>query len=377
MSHRVVMLLTNDCVSDPRVEKEAVALSSAGWEVVILAWDRTGEAPLTEERDGYRIERLGPRAAYGAGVRSLSAFRGFWRNAAARAAQLRPDVVHCHDLDTAPAGLRVKRMLPGVHLVLDYHEFYRVSRMVPSRGVVGVAARFVVDRVDRRALSRAAFVLLTFPAGIDYYERLAPGKVVMVENAPDAVFFRPAPGPRPDRPYTVCYVGQKRYGDSLRMLIDIVQEHEDLSAILAGGGVAAEEIARYAEGKPRIETTGRVGYAEIPAFYDHSDAVWALYDASVGNIKTAIPVKMMEGMACGLPVLVNAGTWAGDYVTEHGVGLAVDASDRGAVEAAVLRLKDERSSAEEMGRKGRALVDAGLSWQAAAGRLVDAYGKLE
>jgi glycosyltransferase involved in cell wall biosynthesis len=82
-------------------------------------------------------------------------------------------------------------------------------------------------------------------------------------------------------------------------------------------------------------------------------------------------------MACGLPVLVNAGTWAGDYVIEHGVGLAVDASDRAAVEDAMLQLKDDRSSAEEMGRRGRAVVDEGLSWQAAAGRLVDAYGKLE
>lgn len=376
MSNRVVMLLTNDCVSDPRVEKEAVALSSEGWEVVILAWDRSGEAPATEDRDGYRIERIGPRAAYGAGVSSLPAFRDFWKNAAVRAEELRPDVVHCHDLDTAPAGLRVKRMLPGVHLVLDYHEFYRVSRMVPSRGIKGVVARFVVDLLDRYALSRSAFVILTFPAGVDYYERLAPGKVVMVENAPDATFFHPAPGPRPERPFTVCYVGQKRYIDSLRMLVDIVQEHEGLSAILAGGGVAAEEIARYAEGKPRIETTGRVGYAEIPAFYDRSDAVWALYDASVGNIKTAIPVKMMEGMACGLPVLVNAGTWAGDYVMEHGIGFAVDATSRADVEAAVLRLKDERSLAEEMGRKGRQLVDAGMSWQAAAGRLVDAYRAL-
>ena len=42
----VVMLLTNDFVSDPRVEKEAVALIGAGWDVTVLAWDRAGTAPV-------------------------------------------------------------------------------------------------------------------------------------------------------------------------------------------------------------------------------------------------------------------------------------------------------------------------------------------
>ncbi len=49
MSGRVVMLVTNPLASDSRVEKEAAALVSAGWDVVAIAWDRVGEHPAREE----------------------------------------------------------------------------------------------------------------------------------------------------------------------------------------------------------------------------------------------------------------------------------------------------------------------------------------
>ncbi len=370
------MVVTNDAVSDPRVEKEGTALVAAGFEVVVLAWDRTGEAPAIEERLGLRIERLGPRASYGGGLRSLLRFRGFWARASARASELAPTIVHCHDLDTAVVGLRVVRGRPGTRLVVDHHELYRETRMVPQRGVIGTLAKALVDALDRRAARAAALVVVSVPSFEARYEGWAPGRVVVVENAPDSDLFRPRTTPRPDRPFTVGYIGQKRYAASLTMLMEIVQRHDDLAALLAGGGTAAEEVDRIAASMSRVEVAGRFVYADLPTYYERCDAVFGVYDADVGNIRAAFPVKVMEGMACGLPVIVNAGTWIGDYVTRHGIGIAVDGSEGSAVEAAVVRLKDHRDIAAAMGAAGRALVESGLSWRAVSERLVAAYRKL-
>lgn len=376
MAERVVMVVTNDVVSDPRVEKEGAALVAAGFEVIVLAWDRSGEAPAVEERLGFRIERLGPRASYGGGLRSLLRFRSFWSGASARASKLAPTIVHCHDLDTAVVGLRALRDRPGTKLVVDHHELYRETRMVPQRGFVGALARALVDTLDRRAARAAALVVVSVPSLENRYERWAPGRVIVVENAPDAELFRPRTAPRPDRPFTVGYVGQKRYAASLTMLMEIVQRHDDLAALLAGGGTAAEEVDRIAASMSRVEVAGRFVYAELPAYYERCDAVFGVYDADVGNIRAAFPVKVMEGMACGLPVIVNVGTWIGDYVTRHGIGIAVDGSDAAAVEAALVRLKDDRDMAAAMGARGRALVESGLSWGVISKRLVDAYRRL-
>ena len=370
------MVVTNDAVSDPRVEKEGVALVAAGFEVIVLAWDRSGVAPAVEERLGLRIERLGPRASYGGGLRSLLRFRGFWDEASARAIELAPTIVHCHDLDTAVVGLRVLRSRPRTKLVVDHHELYRETRMVPQRGLVGVFAKAFVDALDRRAARAAALIVVSVPSFEDRYERWASGRVVVVENAPDSELFRPRTTPRPERPFTVGYVGQKRYAASLTTLMEIVQRHEDLAALLAGGGTAAEEVDRIAASMSRVEVAGRFVYTELPAYYERCDAVFGVYDADVGNIRAAFPVKVMEAMACGLPVIVDAGTWIGDYVTRHAIGIAVKGSDASAVEAALVRLKDDRDLAAAMGARGRALVESGLSWQIISERLVDAYRNL-
>lgn len=374
----VVMLLSNGLSSDPRVEKEAAALVGAGYRVTVLAWDRGGKLPEREERGGFHIERLGPRAAHGSGLRNIGRYREFWSAAAARASELGPDVVHCHDLDTAPAGMSAVRSRKGAPaLVLDFHELYRESNMVPQRGAVGAAARAAVRLLEIRALRAADAVLVANPGTLDYYRALGAGaKIVAIENAPDAGVFRPVAGPRPDRPFTVGFMGQKRYLGGLLTLIDVVKEDDGLAALLAGGGTAADEVARYAGGVERIQVSGPFSYRELPALYARCDVIHAVYDVSLGNVRTLFPVKMMEAMACGLPVVVARGTWAGEYAERTGVGLCVTPDDKASLRDALLRLKDDPEASAEMGRRGRALVEAGLNWSAVTGRLLEAYARI-
>jgi glycosyltransferase involved in cell wall biosynthesis len=260
--------------------------------------------------------------------------------------------------------------------VLDFHELYRASRVVPRMPVIGDIVAAGIDRVEARGLARADLVVLAWPGMLERYRSRFAGPVVVVDNAPDLDRFSPDPTPRGERPFDVCYIGQKRYVASLELLIEIVQRHVDLSCFLAGGGVGEQRIAEFARGKERVEVVGRVRYDEIPALYRGRDCVYTLYDAAVGNARIHMPVKVMEGMACGLPVIVSEGTWVAGYVEAEGIGLAVDPADSQAVEAAIVRLKDDPALAAEMGARGRAIVEASLNWDAAAGRLVAAYEPL-
>jgi glycosyltransferase involved in cell wall biosynthesis/O-antigen ligase len=375
---RVVMLLSNGLSSDPRVEKEASALVSAGWDVIVLAWDRSGDLPESEVRDGWRIERLGPVAIHGAGLRNIRRYRAFWAAAAARACALEPDVIHCHDMDTAPAGLRTRRdCTKRPRLVLDMHELYRESNMVPQAGPVGVLARAAVRLVEMRAFAVADAILVANPGTLGYYEsRAGAGKVTAVENAPDPDRFRLAPGPRPERPFTVGFMGKKRYPDELVALVDAVGATEGTAALLAGGGTGADEVARYAASVPSVRVSGPFSYDGLPDLYMQCDCIYAVYDARLGNVRTLFPVKVMEAMACGLPVIVAEGTWAGNYVLEHGIGLVVRPSDVVALRGALGALKSDPAGVAEMGRRGRGIIEGGLNWPAAAGRLTDIYGRL-
>jgi glycosyltransferase involved in cell wall biosynthesis len=375
---KAVMLLSNGLSSDPRVEKEAVALADAGWEVVVVAWDRSGDLPRVEDRGGWRVERLGPRASHGAGLRNIRRYREFWAEAAARACSLSPDVVHCHDMDTVPAGLRVRRSCRRrPRLVLDMHELYRESNMIPQRGVAGVLARGAVRLLEMRAFPVADAVLVANPGTLGYFQRrAAAGKVTILENSPDPERFRPATGPRPKRPFTVGFMGQKRYLDELVTLIDAVAATEGTAALLAGGGTAEAEVARRAVSVPSVRTSGHFTYEELPDLYPLCDCVFAVYDARLGNVRTLFPVKVMEAMACALPVIVAEGTWAGDYVIGRRIGLAVAPRDAVALRDAIRSLMSDPRGAAEMGARGRAIVVKGLNWPAAGARLVGVYGSL-
>ncbi|MBN2840847.1 MAG: glycosyltransferase [Coriobacteriia bacterium] len=379
MADHVVMVVTNPVVSDPRVEKEAAALVGAGYAVTVLAWDRAAEAPATEDRAGVRIERLGPTGPYGGGPKSLPLFREFWRRATARALEIGPAVMHCHDLDTASVGLAVvRRSAQPVRLVLDMHELYRDSKMVPQRGLVGFAARTVVRIVERRAFTTADVIVVANPGTVEYYGRLGfDAKVVVVENAPDHELFRPrAPGGSGGR-IVVGYFGQKRYADGLLLLIDVVARRPRLGALLAGGGTGAEVVEKAAHGVESIEVSGRFSYTDLPDLYRRCDVVYAVYDVVLGNVRTLFPVKVMEAMACALPMIVASGTWAGEYVERHGLGLAVAAGDREALEAALDALMADPEEAAAMGRRGREIVEAGLNWESASARLLEMYARLD
>jgi glycosyltransferase involved in cell wall biosynthesis len=288
---------------------------------------------------------------------------------------MEPRFVHCHDMDTVPAGLSAVKGTDA-RLVLDFHELYRASRVVPRMPIVGDVVAAGIDRVEASGLARADLVVLAWPGMLERYQSRFDGPVVVVDNAPDLDRFAPDPTVRGDRPFSVCYIGQKRYVASLELLIDVVQRHDDLACFLAGGGVGEARVADYACGKQRVEVLGRVRYDEIPALYSGRDCVYTLYDAAVGNARIHMPVKVMEAMACALPVLVSEGTWVGGYVEREGIGLTVDSTDAGAVEAAILRLKDDPALARDMGKRGRAIVQDSLNWEAAANRLVEAYQRL-
>jgi glycosyltransferase involved in cell wall biosynthesis len=372
MSMRIAMIASGDGLADPRIAKEAGALVGAGHEVVILAWDRAGANPPVIERDGWRVESFGPRASHGAGLRNVPGYIRFWRDAAGRAAELDPDVVHSHNLDTVPAALSaLKRCAPGARLVLDFWEIYRESRAIPQRGLKGALARGAARVLERRSIPRADLVITVVTGQVYYYEALGARRIAVVENAPDLERYSPAE--RESGEFVVSFIGQKRWVPSLLTLMRAVQPHPEMRALLVGGGPAAEEIERLAASMERVEVRGRVEPEQIPALYHECDAVYACYDASLLNWRTSLPVKSMEAMASGLPLIVTRGTWIAEFVEKHGLGYAVDDSSVGDVERALAALASDRAAAREMGRRGREIAERELNWQAAADRLVQAY----
>ena len=129
------MTLSNPFTHDPRVYNEARSLIKKGHNVTILAWDRNNEASPFEEKDEISVVR-----SYNTKLMNLLPFDiiklHFWWNKGCKDAlklhrEKHFDIVHCHDLDSLPIGIKLKKKL-DLPLIYDAHEIwgYMVSKDV-------------------------------------------------------------------------------------------------------------------------------------------------------------------------------------------------------------------------------------------------------
>jgi glycosyltransferase involved in cell wall biosynthesis len=359
------MLLHKSVVRDSRVRREASALAEAGHAVTVVELDREASGSL----DGFaRVSAAPPDR-----VRSLpsAAYRAVFLAAfVARAIRLRPDVIHAHDAAMLLPGLIAAR-LTRARLVYDSHE---LATGVPYRWSRGWA-RFVAA-VERLAVPRCAEVI-TVSDGIAARLQARYGRArrpVVVRNASA---LRPAP---PDGSLRAAL----GIGDAPLVL------HQGATARDRGCDVlvAAMRLVPGAhlvflgdEGEPGFERRLRVLAEQVPGrVHFHPSVplehlVGATAEADVGvsllqdtceNHRLALPNKVFEYVAAGVPVVASDLPEVAALVRGEDIGWVVRPDDPAAVAE---RLREALAS-----RRAPAPRPA-LHWDAERSRLLDVYAR--
>src|SRR5712692_906628 len=247
----VLMIVSNDVVHDPRVLKEAHALRGAGHRLSIIGWDRSGTAPSRETRDGLSIYRVRTDGAMRVLAKDMFRLPVWWRRAERIARSIPFDVVHCHDLDTLPVGVRLKRAT-GRPLVYDAHEVfgYMIETDVP---------KVVVDyafRLERR-LSPHADRIITVKDGVKKYIDSASGhESVLVRNCQDVVVEEYQPPPPP--PLTIIYVGVLHIQRFILEAIEVIGSMPDVRLVIAGVKQLTPTVRAMCAGHPNTVFLGMI-----------------------------------------------------------------------------------------------------------------------
>lgn len=370
MSGKVLMLLTNPFLPDPRVYKEAKSLIKAGYEVTIFAWDRECSFPETEILDGIRIMRFAIPSSYGS-LSMVFGLRRFWR-AALRAAKNEDfDVVHCHDLDTLPLGLKIaKRMNKKV--VYDAHENYASMIEFDVPRPIYLLIRHYEKRLPRRA---NAVIAVSRPVG----DMLSCDYTVVMNarelEETDADMVKKCREKTDGNGFTITYIGVLEPMRFLLEACDTVKDMDGVRLIIGGYGRLEDDIKSCAYESKRIEFMGRVPYSDVLPCTAASDAVLCVFDPSNRNNLIGTPNKLFEGMMAGRPVLATKGTYSGDMVEKYRCGIAVDYTPESFREA-VIYLKENPGVAEEMGKNGRKAAEEEFNWGIMEKRLIRLYKSL-
>lgn len=365
---RVLMVVSNDVVHDARVLKEGRALADAGHEVTFLGWDRAGTLPEADRWNGLRILRVRSRGMMGLLRRDVLRNPVWWRRAASLARGIPFDAVHCHDLDTLPIGVRLKRAT-GCPVVYDAHEVfgYMIEEDQPS---------LVVDyafRMEARLAPRADRIIAVNEAVKAYIDRVSgkPATVVMnAQDIPNATYQPP-----PDGPFTVVYIGTLHKSRFIVPAIETIAEMPEVRLVLGGSKALAETVADLCSRHPNTRYLGPVPAEEVLPWTLRSHAVLSMFDPTHRINQVGLPNKIFEAMAAGRPSIVTEGLFMADLVRREDCGLAVPYTKEG-FRSAVERLRADPVLARRLGENGLAAAIEKYNWTNERAKLVALYDGL-
>jgi glycosyltransferase involved in cell wall biosynthesis len=243
-----------------------------------------------------------------------------------------------------------------------------------------------IAEVEQRCLDAADAVVVPSPVIAAALQRrgLAAERLHVIPNGADLGGPTSRPPDAPDR--YLLYFGALQPWQGLDTALRALARLADLDDLHL---VVCASVHRR-KAKPYRKLAARLGVAERVhwrfALPEHELAPWRehalaslapLRDCARNVAQGCAPLKVLESMASGVPVLASDLPVARELMEDGGQGLLVPPDRPGELARAVRTLLDfpERSAA--MGAAGRARVEERFTWSAAVAALDDLYAVLE
>lgn len=253
--------------------------------------------------------------------------------------QLKPDVIHTHDIKpmlyAAPAA-RLARLRPLIHT----KHYGTVPQLSQRQVMLGNLAGRLVD----------AFVCVSKDgARQTIKEGLSAERVRVIHNGIDLARF-PSLGPNPDGPVvTVARLSpEKDVANLLRAASMVAPRCPDFCLVVAGNGPCRADLEQLRDElglRKIVEFLGEV--RDVPALLARS-RLFVLASRTEG-----ISLTLLEAMASGLPVVATRVGGNPEVVVDGETGRLVPACNPAALAEAILAGLSDAEAGRRMGLLGR------------------------
>jgi len=292
------------------------------------------------------------------------------------AVRTRADLYFFYSPEFIPFALLLK-WTSGKPVVFDCMEdFVGYARQHPGipnalRGTVA----FIVGRVLGFAARHLDFVTVA-DCGTEDQFREHTSKVVTIFNFPRLDLFPPLPPDRTENyDFDLVYHGTN-HRCYLEILLDIDQQllvlGKTVKWYLFG---TFEELEWFRSELGRLDAENRFF---IDGVMPHDRVFSEVQRARIGIIPLPalpkylnnIPQKLFEYMALGLPTVLSDLPPSRPFVAGNNVGIMVDPDDPAAYAKAIVKLLNDPSACQTMGRCGRKLVEQKYNWETESEKLI-------
>lgn len=365
MSYKVCHITSVHKPFDSRIfEKECVSMAKLGHEVTLVhAFEETGLY------SGVNV--VGVNAQYSGRVkRMLNTSKAVVQ----KALTIKADIYHFHDPELL---LHAKKMLKtGAKVIYDSHEDLPCQILdkpyIPTIFRKPISALIAI--LEKGIASRLSGVVTATDFISDKFLRRQKN-VQTIHNYPildDYNFDQNWVG----KENQICYVGGIF---AKRGAVEMIEAMHGVSAIFAlAGNYSPPALRRQMQELPAWEKVLEHGYVnrqEVLEIYKKSKIGLVVLHPTKSYVE-ALPIKMFEYMAAGIPVIAsNFPLWQ-NIVEKHACGICVNPLNPQAIKNAIEHLLNNPNEAQEMGQKGKKAAFDQYVWEKEANNLNAFYQTL-
>lgn len=379
---KILMLRTNSCAPDPRVEKEVNSLlSDPDYSVKIVCWDRDGRKGtfpevLTVSNGVVPILRFGIPASWGGGMKKnfLPMLKFEWKLFWWLLTHGKEyDAIHACDLLTGlPAWLPCR--LLRKKLVYDIFDYYAATQSGPE-WILNI-----FRKLENRIINASDATIICSEKRREQIRGSKPKRIAVIHNAPSQRQIAGINELRDDlknlpRSVKVVYVGNLVEDRFLMKALACAERLPEIEFHIGGFGVLEEKIAQLATDQANIHFYGRLPYCKVLELERGCHIMLALYDPAVPNHVYAAPNKFYEALALGKPLIMFRNTGLADVVEEMDVGAICEPTEDG-IANALRQLIGREQDWESMEARMQTMFREQYSWEIMEQRLLELYESL-
>lgn len=347
--------------------KECVALSLAGYDITLIVADGRGD----EIKAGVKICDVGRIKNSGRFIRMTYTTFKIFKMIRSFSFQ----IIHFHDPELLIVALCLK--ICGIRVVYDIHE--DVPRQLLTKYWIPKWMRPFISSLFSSLESHIAYyfdaLIVTTLHIAKRFSRSTKPVVVLFNYPLLSEIVKPMPS-WSSRKNEICYLGS----------ISRIRGIEVLIEVLSKARVVLQLAGAWSEPNLRGQLIKKSGWHWVNelGILDRKGVVDVLSRVKVGLVtllptpshQEALPIKLFEYMAAGIPVIVSDIPRWRLIVQEAKCGIVVDPSDVNAITVAINRLLKNDVLSKKMGKAGRAAVLKKYNWESESSKLFLLYESL-